>query len=242
MKDALLSSTVKEMKNIKKILLQVITLALLAACNNNNTNSNSELGIDTPNSTTRVSPNGNRALPDPGADCVPNSEHILGTVLRGQEEYFWCWAASGEMVMEHLGNTITQCKEANELFGRRDCCNSTIPVECDEGGWPEFEKYGFSADTTHNTALQWEDIKNQISCRKTPFCVTWRWTDSQGRPTGGGHMMVISAYKTEDGEDWVKILDPLPVDTGSARWIRYSEYVGAPDYNHWDDFYNIKRK
>ena len=218
------------MKNIKKILLHIITLTLLAACNDNNDN-NREPEIDTTD------------LTDRRHDCVPNSvQDTLGTVLRGQEAYFWCWAASGEMVMEHLGDTITQCKEANELFGRRDCCNSTIPDSCDDGGWPEFEKYGFSADTTRNEALPWEEIKKQIGCRGTPFCVTWRWADSEGQPTGGGHMMVISAYKTEDGGEWVKILDPLPVDTGSARWIRYSEYVSGPGHNHWDDFYNIERK
>ena len=65
--------------------------------------------------------------------------------------------------------------------------------------------------------------------------MSWRWVE------GGGHMMIISAYKTIEGEDMVKIIDPLPIGTGTVRWISYSEYVEGPGYTHWDDFYNVAK-
>ena len=46
--------------------------------------------------------------------------------------------------MEFLGASITQCDEANKLFGRTDCCNNPTPVGCINGGWPEYDKYGFT--------------------------------------------------------------------------------------------------
>jgi len=67
----------------------------------------------------------------------------------------WCWAASGEMTMELLGASITQCDEANKRFGRTDCCNNPTPVGCINGGWPEYDKYGFTFSRTSDTALTW---------------------------------------------------------------------------------------
>ena len=46
--------------------------------------------------------------------------------------------------MEFLGASITQCDEANKRFGRTDCCNNPTPVGCINGGWPEYDKYGFT--------------------------------------------------------------------------------------------------
>ena len=172
------------------------------------------------------------------ACCTPDPN--LGSVnltSTDQHQSNWCWAASGEMTMEFLGSgSIQQCDEANKRFGRTDCCNSPTPSACNNGGWPEFDKYGFKADHTSDAPLSWDDVKRQIYCSKKGFCNTWHWSG------GGGHMMVISGYMTLDGTSYVYLRDPLPVGTGSSRWITYAAYVSGPGYTHWDDYYNITKK
>ncbi|HYV95448.1 MAG TPA: papain-like cysteine protease family protein [Chitinophagales bacterium] len=169
--------------------------------------------------------------------CTPDanvgSQNMVST---DQHQSNWCWAASGEMTMEFLGATIDQCDEANKEFGRTDCCNTPTPSVCNDGGWPEFDKYGFKADHTTDAALSWDEVKRQIYCHKVPFCNTWHWSG------GGGHMMVISAYSVINGVSYVYLRDPLPVGTGSSRWITYDAYVSGSGYTHWDDYYNIAKK
>ena len=173
--------------------------------------------------------------------CTPDSDYdSLSVTLRGQEADFWCWAASAEMVMEYLGAPIDQCHEANENCdpSMGDCCGSTTCEFCDDGGWPQFEKYGFLADTTHLRALSWEDVRTQIGCQKTPFCMTWI-TSAAGGDTDG-HMMVVGGYKTEGGSNYVLKLDPSPEHKGSMQWITYAEYVNGPHNLHWDDYFNVR--
>lgn len=169
--------------------------------------------------------------------CTPNA--TIGSqavVLRPQETGMWCWAASGEMCMEFLGASVTQCDEANKRFGRNDCCNSPVPNACVNGGWPEFDKYGFTATLTSNTALSWEDLKKQIYCAKKPFAFSWHWTG------GGGHMMVVTGYAVINNVNYVSINDPWAPNVGNQRFITYAEYVSGSDHTHWNDYYNITNK
>jgi hypothetical protein len=170
--------------------------------------------------------------------CKPDPN--LGSVTivaTDQHMSNWCWAASAEMCMEYLGSpAIEQCDQANKRFSRNDCCNSPTPNACNNGGWPEFPKYGYESEHTSDAPLSWDEIKNQIACRKVPFCNTWHWSG------GGGHMMVISGYALIDGQQMVYLRDPLPVGTGSSRWLTYSAYVSGSGYTHWDDYYNIRKK
>lgn len=169
--------------------------------------------------------------------CTPDAN--LGSVAlvsTDQHQSNWCWAASGEMTMEWLGATIVQCDEANKRFGRTDCCNSPVPSVCNNGGWPEFDKYGFQAEHTTDAALSWDDIKNEIFCRKKGFCNSWHWNG------GGGHMMVISGYAVIGGVNYVYLRDPLPVGVGTSSFITYTAYVSGAGYTHWDDYYNIRKK
>ena len=85
--------------------------------------------------------------------CNPGMIGAQPVTLKAQETNMWCWAASGEMVMDFLGTNVTQCDQANKRFGRNDCCNTPTPNACINGGWPEFDKYGFTFNTTANAAL-----------------------------------------------------------------------------------------
>jgi hypothetical protein len=231
-----LYQTIIKMKKILFLIFVSQTLLITCCINegsvgNDNTNSENNPPTIDPGVTVIIDP----APAD--HSCTPNPNGAdLNMMLSPQEANFWCWAASSEMVMEKLGEAITQCEEANKRFGREDCCNLPFSENCDCGGWPRFARHGFIAERTDDAALSWEGVKQQVECWKAPFCVTWRWIE------GGGHMMVISAYKTVDGENMVKLTDPLPVGIGAVRWISYSEYLQGPGYTHWDDFYNIRKR
>ena len=186
--------------------------------------------------------------------CKPALIGSLPVQLHPQETRNWCWAASGQMIMDYLGHDVAQCVEANNRFNRNDCCNIDLcppPTEtvtydafgncvgCPCGGWPEFNKYGFDFKKTSNAALSWKDLREQISnepnCKKRPFAFTWHW------PGGGGHMMVAKGYLTVGGTNYVVMLDPWAPCVGDERIITYSYYVeSAGHHTHWNDYYNIK--
>lgn len=172
--------------------------------------------------------------------CHPRASESLAVTVHPQETSMWCWAASGQMVMDYLGHNVSQCVQANNRFGRTDCCNSPVPngMKCIKGGWPEFGKYNFEFKTTSNAPLSWDDLMEQIStekhCGKKPFCFTWHHSG------GGGHMMVAIGYTTVGGTNYVEMLDPWPPNVGDHRFITYDTYVSPPNKTHWDDYYNIK--
>lgn len=174
------------------------------------------------------------------ACCNPPVQESLGVTLRPQETGMWCWAASGQMVMEYQGTNIPQCTQANNRFGRTDCCNSPVPGGCVNGGWPEFGKYGFTFETTSNAALSWDALRKEIAdssyCGRRPFAFTWHW------PGGGGHMMVAIGYRTVDGVNFVEMNDPWAPNIGDHRFITYDYYVASPGHHtHWDDYYRVRR-
>lgn len=177
------------------------------------------------------------------ACCKPALVGSLPVQLHPQETGMWCWAASGQMIMDYLGRDVSQCTQANLRFNRSDCpCTQcTSPVSnppCVWGGWPEFDKYGFTFKRTTNAALTWEQLREQISnqpnCKRRPFAFTWHW------PGGGGHMMVAKGYLTMEGANYVVMLDPWAPCRGDERIITYDYYVESPGHHtHWDDFYDI---
>ena len=168
--------------------------------------------------------------------CTPDANiGSVATTLRSQQTSMWCWAASAEMSMDFLGTDVTQCDQANKRFGRTDCCNSSVPDNCVNGGWPEFIKYGFTSDITSNAPLSFDEIKKQIYCNKAPIAYSWHWNG------GGGHMMVIHGYAVIDGNQFVSVQDPWAPNVGSSRITSYNTYVSGSGYTHWNDYYNIRK-
>lgn len=171
-----------------------------------------------------------------GCTCTPEAINTQAVTLRPQETSMWCWAASGEMCMDFLGTNVSQCDEANKRFGRNDCCNNPVPNACVNGGWPEFDKYNFTATRTSNTALTWDQVKEQIYCKRKPFAFSWHWN------TGGGHMMVVRGYVSLNGTNYVYVNDPWAPNVGEQRIQTYDSYVTGTTYTHWDDFYDITKQ
>jgi len=185
----------------------------------------------------------------------------LPVTSQAQETSEWCWAASGQMLMNLVGAAfrppnVPQCYEANNEFGRNDCCTCPTPSACVQPGWPEFSKWGFNSNTTTwGTPLSWNDVKGQINAGK-PFMFSWEWNG------GGGHAMVAKGFqeiKLKVGPvqldlQMVVVANPWPPQGrcgpggnaagpfgGDLEIITYSEFVGGAGYNHTHgaDIYNI---
>jgi len=170
-------------------------------------------------------------LPTP---CTLPPSALVNVRITGQHTAMWCWAASGEMTMNYHGASVTQCDEANKRFGMTTCC--TNPSGCVFGGWPEYPKYGFSSVHTTNAALTWDQLRDEIYCKRRPFAFTWHWSG------GGGHMMVASGYDTVGGVTYVRVNNPSPWDPvggGAQYFTTYADYVSGPGHSHWDDYYQI---
>src|SRR6185295_17636717 len=133
-------------------------------------------------------------------------EHEIPVKLHPQETDAWCWAASGEMIMDYLGRQVPQCEQANKALGRDDCscteCSRPIQdAACVAGGWPEFFRYGFRYERTSNRALSWAQLKREIS-HDRPVAFSWHLGGY------GGHMMVAVGFFVRDGVRYVEVLDP----------------------------------
>ncbi len=185
--------------------------------------------------------------------CKPALIGTLPVALHPQETVNWCWAASGQMVMDYLGHNVSQCTEANTRFSRTDCCNIDLcpsPTEppqydaigncinCACPGWPQFDKYGFTFQKTSGAPLTWDQLREQISnesyCKKKPFAFSWGWLG------GGGHMMVAKGYLSLAGTNYVVILDPWGPCVGDERIITYDFYnADTTDHSHWNDYYDV---
>lgn len=176
------------------------------------------------------------------ACCHPPLVSTIDVPTLPQQASNWCWAASGEMTMRFLGHDVAQCVEANNRFGLATCCENNSG-SCNNGGWPEYGKYGFTADQTSDTALTFSQIKSQIYCKKKPIAFSWHW------PGGGGHMMVVKGYFTVNGVQYVDVNDPEPYTDlgtlvgGTETIMTFADYVSRTgDHTHWNDYYNITYK
>ena len=194
--------------------------------------------------------------------CIPGATTVLPVRMRPQQTTQWCWAASGQMVMEYLGTNVAQCTQANDRLTRTDCCNDgggmcgfsliTYPIlhsACIQPNWPDLGHYGFTSNETANgTALSWNELRRQISdapyCGSTPVVFSWNWTG------GGGHAMVARGYHTlylpvTDAPDvrinYVHVNNPWLPCFGDDQIITYDEYVARPgNHTHGSDIFDIR--
>jgi hypothetical protein len=160
----------------------------------------------------------------------------LGVRLFPQETGYWCWAASGEMVMHyHTKVRVRQCDQANSVLMINQCCMKPVPEPCWYGGWVEYEKWGFKAPARSRKPLGWNDIVKQIK-DKTPFTFTWTYED------GSTHTLVCYGYDQKVGKQLLLVYNPLPVNEGTEDAISYDDYRGNKKQLHLETIHNIERK
>lgn len=156
--------------------------------------------------------------------------------FRQQQTDLWCWAASGEMIMDPMLD-VDQCDEAKKFLGRRDCCKRPTPYKCVSGGFPPFRAFGFKFEKTSDAALPWSTLMREILAG-FPIAFSWHWRDD----IDSGHMMVIIGYEDGDTDETrlLHVLEPM-FETPDPGLMTYSFYQQGTDHTHWNDFYHVRR-
>jgi hypothetical protein len=161
--------------------------------------------------------------------CNPSAWEIA---REPQETLAWCWAASTRIVMEHFNKdhgtgTDSQCdivnKTSRSLSSEATCCNTSIPAECIQGGWPSrvFDYYGFNYKKLAGALNDWGALTGEI-CSAGPFISVIEWNG------GGKHTLVVQGYRydsnSESPEKVVSIYDPL---TDDFQDVIFDEFTGG---------------
>jgi hypothetical protein len=187
-----------------------------------------------------------------GGRRPPDNAPALAIDVVGQEQQLWCWAATGQMIMAYFGKIVTQGQEANHRLGRSDCKNDPVPWQCNSGGLPEFDHYGFLFDSTAHTALSWDGMREELASDRTPVAFEIVYNG------GGSHIMVARGFGTfakptevdstrtqplaMTTERVIMVNDPLPVGTGDVAYMAFEYYYSGSDHTAGRNYYNIRRK
>ncbi len=175
--------------------------------------------------------------------CTPGIIGSVPNTLRDQETNNWCWAATTQMLAQHLGLYVTQCDLANHRFSKTNCCDYQNPgsdcpktSDCNTPGWLELDYAGVKFSES-SSALSWSALKKQVYCSKKPMGYAY------GTSGVVGHVLVIKGYVTVAGVDYVVLNDPWGPCVGAERLITYAEYANpAGSSTHWNTWYNIDKK
>ena len=171
----------------------------------------------------------------------------------------WCWAASGQMIMELLGEEpkkACQCRQAEQVLGVKGCCvtpSSCVPADdlpprCDKPRWPAFvespDRYTFRYATTCDALpnrqndeacasrpLDWTALTAEI-CAGRPVIASFR-----SRGSARGHTIVVKGFSSRPYRR-VLVVDPARVcpadrdcegELDEGFWLSYDEYVAGWD-------------
>ncbi len=184
-------------------------------------------------------------------------ERTLSLRYSPQAGASWCWAASGQMAMEILGegpSEVCQCRQAERVLGTAGCCSRSrsclpaarVPERCDEPRWPAFAErpalYAFDYRTTCDAlpkrqddegcdgkALAWRELAAEV-CAGRPVIAALR---SPGSPRG--HTVVVKGISTHPVPR-VLVVDPAELcppgrdcegELDEAFWLSYEEYAAG---------------
>jgi hypothetical protein len=169
----------------------------------------------------------------------------------------WCWAATGQMIMELLGEQprkACQCQQAEQVLGVKGCCVTPssclpaddLPARCDRPRWPAFvekpERFGFDYATTCDGL---KDRQDDEACDAKPL--GWRELTAEvcaGRPviaslhargSTRGHTVVVKGFSTRPNRR-VLVVDPMRLcpsgrdcegELDEGFWLTYEEYAAG---------------
>lgn len=175
--------------------------------------------------------------------CTPELVANVPNTLRPQETNNWCWAATTQMLSQHVGISVNQCDLANHRFSKTNCCDfqnagESCPKtnDCNTPGWLELDHAGVEFDET-GTARSWTKMRKQLYCAKKPMGYAY------GTPGVVGHVLVVKGYLTLNGTNYLVLNDPWSPCSGEERIITYDEYADpAGTATHWNTWYNIAKK
>ena len=192
-----------------------------------------------------------------GREACPERTLSLRYTPQPGATRFWCWAATGQMAMELLGEArddACQCRQAERVLGVSGCCDAPrsclpparVPGRCDQPRWPAFAErpalYAFEYKTTCDALPRrqddeaceakpqgWRDLAAEI-CAARPVIAALRSPGS-----ARGHAVVVKGISTHPSRR-VLIVDPAgscPAgrdcegELDEAFWISYGEYAAG---------------
>jgi hypothetical protein len=176
---------------------------------------------------------------------------------QAESAYNWCWAASGQMLMELLGEDpaeACQCRQAEKILGVEGCCSRSspclpatrVPPGCDEPRWPAFVEMpgaypfeyrttcdglprGFEDDGCDGRPLGWYELAAEI-CKGRPVLAALRL-----RGSDVGHVVVVKGISTHPSPR-VLVVDPAGLcppgrdcegELDEGFWLSYAEYAAG---------------
>ena len=175
---------------------------------------------------------------------VSGCRHV-GPDLIQQEKKYWCWAASGQMIMEFYGHDVSQRTQADDspknfVAGQKQHDCITQPELCNWTSYPQFQIYPQNSDRTFSVVSRPQGLHLPYEALRTILCYDGCRCNPLAFQADRHMMVALEARKTWRGEHQVYVLDPGPwPDGASAGWIKYWEYRGIERSLHVD-IYNIK--
>jgi len=182
----------------------------------------------------------------------------------------WCWAASAQMVINYLGNPISQCYIASITLQHTipsdppGCCmaeDSFVPDPNppDPPGKILYDQWVEDARTkclvrysplealrkngyTADTSgpLGWEDLTGQLCGQQKPYVSVVRFYDDNGSLAGAHSSVVGGGRVTPNGDKYVEVSDHSEDDFFLMKWEAFK--TGVPgDFVHAYDYINIKQ-
>jgi hypothetical protein len=164
-------------------------------------------------------------------------ELILAVPTFAQESEQWCWAATGQSVMEFLAPqlrpALCQCRQAEARAPGLRCCASAgtcapsqpLDPACRDLGWPDFARHGFEFKTTcdplpepdwsgcSRPPLTWEQLTTELRAGR-PVVRAYRSGPPEA-PAPFGHSVVIFGFRTATDlrgtRRWILTFDPKSV-------------------------------
>lgn len=144
-----------------------------------------------------------------------------------QEGLYSCWATSAEMIMYFHGLHVPQCVQASPA-GEYECwccVGGRLRDECDQAGYPNFQRWGFSAGIRYQTSpLSWAEATKEIN-EGRPFAFV---RTEKTKNASMAHMMVAIGYEQPTGPETQALvcLNPRSLTFAHEEKVMFHEYRG----------------
>jgi hypothetical protein len=168
-----------------------------------------------------------------------------------QEMSEWCWAAAQQMALASIKVFYPQCKQADVVTERKDCCcpasgvrgrkrarNCVHPVLCGTPFSINLRSLGYDFDPAPGCFLDWPALKNEIKHNRT-IIASWKWSGTCNNEFCSESTLeqVFSPTETRasaSGHHFVVLRGY--VEVADLKWvIVYDPAVGARIMTH-DDY------
>jgi hypothetical protein len=147
--------------------------------------------------------------------------------MQAQTQSNWCWAATATSVSHFYWflSGWTQCAVANGELGRVDCCDATVPSECNvpwylDGALTRTENF-----VSVTGPATFEQVRDEIDAGR-PVGARIGWSG------GGGHFMAIYGYSLVGRTTYFDIDDPIYGKSHLSVSDFSSSYQGSGTWTH----------